>query len=138
MGRGEDCIRPNEVYTVPVTPSGSAAHPSSKVPTATAVGFDPGTAVGVPATAESSELAASSWLVASFARWASMPVPAASPITAADNRAMMHERINTSRVHPQTVRLLIGARVGGECAAAAALYGDATEGEGAGTDLEER
>lgn len=67
-----------------------------------------------------------------------MPVPAASPMTAADNRAMMHERIKTSRVHPQTVRLLVGAGVGGACAVAAALYGDATEGEGAGTDLEER
>lgn len=40
---------------------------------------------------------------ASFARLASTPVPAAKPITAADNNAMMAESMNTRSVQPQIV-----------------------------------
>lgn len=43
---------------------------------------------------------------ASFARFASTPVPAARPMTAAANTAMMMERMKTRNVQPQTVFLL--------------------------------
>lgn len=43
---------------------------------------------------------------ASFARLASIPVPAASPMTAADNNATIIERMNTNRVQPQMVPFL--------------------------------
>jgi hypothetical protein len=39
-----------------------------------------------------------------LARCASMPVAAASPITAAESRAMMQERMKTRRVQPHIVR----------------------------------
>jgi hypothetical protein len=50
--------------------------------------------------------AAASFASASLARLASMPVPAASPITATESIAMMTERINTIVEHPQMVAFL--------------------------------
>jgi hypothetical protein len=51
---------------------------------------------------------------ASFARLASTPVPAASPITAADSNAMITERMKTNNEQPRMVPFL--CLPGSECA----------------------
>jgi hypothetical protein len=50
-------------------------------------------------------LSAASFVSASFARFASTPVPAARPITAAANTPMVMERMKTRNVHPQIIPL---------------------------------
>ena len=61
--------------------------------------------VALTAPADIEELSCASLVVASFARLASTPVPAASPITAADKRAMIHDRMKTRIVQPHIVPL---------------------------------
>jgi hypothetical protein len=48
-------------------------------------------------------LSAANFFVASFALFASIAVPAARPITAADNTAMTQESTKTRSLHPQTM-----------------------------------
>lgn len=59
-------------------------------------------------------VAAASCDIASFARLASTPVPAASPMTAADNNAIITERMKTSNEQPRIVPFL--CLPGSECA----------------------
>lgn len=62
--------------------------------------------------------AAASFASASLARLASIPVPAANPTTAADNIAMMTERMKIAVEQPQMVALLV-LRPGSDCGAPA-------------------
>ena len=88
--------RPKEVYTVLLTLSGLLEQPSSMTAAAVAVA-----AGAVLAVAEATEaLRATRLEDALFARCASTPVAAARPITAAERKAMMHERMKTSRLQP--------------------------------------
>lgn len=110
------------MYTVPSTASGFSEQPSSI--TVTAVGD----AVGVLASAAVTEaLMAARLDEALLARWASTPVAAASPITAADSRAMMHDRMKTRRLQPNIVRGAVGLDCGGAVSGwACELKGEAT------------
>ena len=93
-----------------LTRAGFAAQPSSR----TAVEVADGALVPV-AVAEA--VYAARLAAALLARWDSMPVVAASPMTAAESSEMMHERRRTRRLHPHIVR---EARALGGAAAAAA------------------
>lgn len=101
---------------MPLTPSGLLEQPLSR---------------SLNEGEDTEALKAASLLLASLARFASTPTPAARPMTAADSRAMMHERIKTSRLHPQTTlleRFDGGSRLTAACwenGEAAAVYGDA-------------
>lgn len=86
---------------MPLTPLGLSEHPPSSLLKGVAVGAEAVTVL-VAVAADPDVLSAASLLVASFALFASTPVPAARPITAADNMAMMQERTKTSRLHPQS------------------------------------
>lgn len=103
------CLHSEEEYVVPVMPSGSLEQPLSRSLKAVAVGLDVpedvlvGSVVGVAEAID--ELKAASLVSALLARFASTPVPAASPMTAADRRPMMQESINTSRLHPHITPL---------------------------------
>lgn len=46
---------------------------------------------------------AANLVTASFALLASIPVPAARPITAADNSAMIHDRTKVNRLQPHII-----------------------------------
>jgi hypothetical protein len=85
---------------VPLTPSGLLEHPLSISLNEVALGTTVVTVL-VGAADDIEALSAASLFVASLARFASTPVPAARPMTAADSRAMMQERMKTSRLHPQ-------------------------------------
>ena len=80
-----------------MTRAALAAQPSSR----TAVEVADGAVVPV-AVAEA--VYAARLAAALLARWDSMPVVAASPITAAESSEMMHERMRMMRLHPHTVR----------------------------------
>lgn len=49
------------------------------------------------------EVYAANLLTASFALLASIPVPAASPITAADSSAMIHDRTKVNKLQPHII-----------------------------------
>jgi hypothetical protein len=56
-----------------------------------------------PTDADNDALNCSTWATALLARFASTPVPAANPITAADNSATINDKMNTSMLQPQIV-----------------------------------
>jgi hypothetical protein len=98
------CLHWEEEYVVPVMPSGLLEQPLSRSLNAVVVGL------GVPEDVlvgfeAIDELKAASLVSALLARFASTPVPAASPMTAADRRPMMQESMNTSRLHPHITPL---------------------------------
>lgn len=111
------------MYTVLSTLVGSSEHPSSITPTA--VGR--GTAPLVVALAITDAFSAARLLAAVLARWASMPVAAARPITAAESSAMMHDRTKTRKLQPHIVLEVIGLLSG----AAAAGWTSELKGEAA-------
>lgn len=119
----------NDVYPVPLVPSGSFVHPLSISLKEVAVGAPATVVVLVGAAADDAvAFSAASLFVAMLALLASTPVPAASPMTAADSSAMMQDNMNTSRLHPQSTPfdLLVDGSAAGcwEYVEAAAGYGD--------------
>lgn len=103
---GKNYIHENELYTVPVVPSALSEHPLSRSLNeglAVALAVTVTVLVGPAAASEAFRLA--NLFVASFARFASTPVPAASPMTATDKRATMQESMNTSMLHPHITSL---------------------------------
>lgn len=93
-------IRENEVYSVPSTESGLEEHPSSSTGAEEPVGEGPSD----PAVADASDALSDARLDdAVLARWDSIPVAAASPITPAESKPMIHDRMNTRRLHPRIV-----------------------------------
>lgn len=120
-------------YVVPVTPSAFDEHLSSTseydvlvadVEEAVAVEVpDPEDAPPVVADA-SEDLSCATVSSAVFALLASTPVPAARPMTAADKRATMMHRTNSSTEQPHTAPFLLAATPwAGTAPAAAGLYG---------------
>ena len=119
------------LYAVPLVPSGSLEQPLSIALNEVAVGVAVGAADVADADADVLEaFSAASLAVASFARFASTPVPAASPMTAADSSAMMQDRMKTSVLHPHItpLDLFVDGSVMAcwEYVEAAAVYGDVT------------
>jgi hypothetical protein len=94
-------VREKEVYSVLLTAEALVEQPSSMRDITTPVADGP-LLVVVAEAVRAARLEA-----ALLARWDSMPVAAARPITAADRSATMHERMKTSRLQPQIVRTAI-------------------------------
>jgi hypothetical protein len=90
------------VYSVLLTSEALAEQPSSMRDTTTPVAAGPLLVVAVAEAVRAARLED-----ALLARWDCTPVAAASPITAADRSATMHERMKTSRLQPQMVRTAI-------------------------------
>jgi hypothetical protein len=121
--KGEGCVREKEVYSVLLTLDALAAQPSSMMAAAVEV------AAGPSVVAEATEAERAARLEAALlARCDSTPVAAASPITAADRSATMHDRMKTSRLQPQMARPAIDLGSSGWAAAgwACELNGEET------------
>jgi hypothetical protein len=91
---------------VPVTEFESVEQPLSMLLKSDAV--DVG-AVTVTVVVPPDAVADASWASASLARLVATPVPAASPITAADKMAIIADNVKIRNEHPQT-RLLLTSR----------------------------
>lgn len=80
-------------------------------------------AVAVAEAEARDELSSATLASAVFARLASTPVPAASPITAAESRAMMVHSTNTRTVQPHIVPFFFFPPSAGPCAPAPSAAG---------------
>jgi hypothetical protein len=106
-----------------LTLPGVSEHPSSMISTAVALAV--GAVVAVPVA---EEVKAARLDAAALARWASMPVAAANPMTVAESRAMMQDRTKTRRLMPHIVLAAgdFGWEGGSATARTCALKGEAT------------
>lgn len=91
------------LYVVPETPSGLVEQ-SSSMSAHAVLDADGATVLVTVAVAAPEAVALARRLSALLALFASTPVPAARPTTAADNRAMMAHRIKTKALQPHSVR----------------------------------